>query len=156
MCQTYSCLVCRDVSVYGQCEPMPWNPSHTAIAAARGLPEDGRSELHRAKVEIVPPGEDYARPLAEWMLTVDEASRPKWWGDRHKSAARAACAAWHAAYVVPALAEGAVIRSDGTREWYIDGVPGRAGDGPAVIWADGTRMWYVGGVFKLAVKGGAQ
>src|SRR3972149_4601691 len=104
MCQTYSCLVCRDVSVYGQCEPMPWNPSYIAI-----------SKLHRGKVEIVPPGEDYARPLAEWMLTVDEASRPKWWGDRHKSAARAACAAWHAAHVVPALAEGAGIRSAGTR-----------------------------------------
>jgi len=43
----------------------------------------------------------------------------------------------------------AVERANGTREWYQDGLCHRK-DGPAVERADGTRMWYSNGMFMRA------
>lgn len=39
----------------------------------------------------------------------------------------------------------AVIYSDGTQIWYLNGLIHRE-DGPAVSWPDGTQVWYVNGV----------
>ncbi len=49
----------------------------------------------------------------------------------------------------------AVVRSDGIKCWYTDGVPNRVGvdkNGkklPVVIFEDGTRLWYENGTFIL-------
>jgi hypothetical protein len=40
----------------------------------------------------------------------------------------------------------AVIKADGTMEWYKDNKRHRDNDLPAVIKADGTREWWVNGL----------
>lgn len=39
----------------------------------------------------------------------------------------------------------AVIYSNGTKRWYIDGLLHRI-DGPAVEWATGQKQWFIHGV----------
>lgn len=41
----------------------------------------------------------------------------------------------------------AVIRADGSKEWWVNGMLHRT-DGPAVIWADGYEEWWVKGRLK--------
>jgi hypothetical protein len=48
---------------------------------------------------------------------------------------------YHRDYDLPA-----VTWSDGTREWWLNGVPHRDNDLPAFLYADGTQYWYVNGV----------
>lgn len=38
-----------------------------------------------------------------------------------------------------------VVHEDGTQEWFIGRLPGRNGDKPATIYADGTREWCIDG-----------
>jgi hypothetical protein len=82
----------------GRVYPQVDDPSHTAIAALYNLPEDGKSELHRAKVEVVPDDPDalLSIPSREngWALVVDEQSKPQWWGERHERNAWNAAARW--------------------------------------------------------------
>jgi hypothetical protein len=42
----------------------------------------------------------------------------------------------------------AIERSDGSKEWYVDGKLHRL-DGPAVEWSDGSKEWYVDDVFIM-------
>jgi hypothetical protein len=47
----------------------------------------------------------------------------------------------------------AVVRADGTREWYLNGKRHRT-DGPAVVYANGYQEWWVDGEFiKYAQSG---
>ena len=36
----------------------------------------------------------------------------------------------------------AVVKSDGTQEWWWNGRRHRDGDAPAIVWADGSQYWY--------------
>lgn len=39
----------------------------------------------------------------------------------------------------------AIIRSNGSKEWWVDGVPHRDNNQPAVVCYDGTELWFVKG-----------
>ena len=132
MCRVYSCIVTRTGKVYGQDE----DPSHTEIARRHNLPEDGKSELLRAKVEIVPrSGRGYGHePTPEnWKLIVDEPSKPDWWGDRGERNAWAACRKWWKAHV---LSDGEHVVESGL--WIV------LGSSAPVITQSGGAIWARG------------
>ena len=43
--------------------------------------------------------------------------------------------------------QSAIIRADGTREWWKDGREHREGDQPAIIYPSGTREWWKDGKY---------
>ena len=129
MCRHYSCIVVRTGKVYGQTD----DPSHTEIARRHKLPEDGKSELFRAKVEVVPrDGYTYGdAPTPEtWEVIVDEPTRPDWYGDRHDRAAMASAQNWWRSRVI--APDAVVTVTDGL--WFVlEGSPQITQSG-GVVW----------------------
>ena len=99
MCNPFSCIATRGGQIFSQVD----DPSHTEIARLNNLPEDGKSELYRAKIEVVPrDGHTFAEPpdKATWIVVVDEPSCPDWYSDRTERAAMAAALTWWKSRVI--------------------------------------------------------
>ena len=100
MCQIFSCIATRDGRIYSQKD----NPSHTTIALENNLPENGKDEMYRAKIEVVPRrGYSYKdAPSPEtWEVIIDEEARPDWCNDRTDRNAMAAALKWWKSRVIP-------------------------------------------------------
>ena len=132
MCRVFSCIVTRTGKVYSQKD----DPSHTQIARENNLPEDGKAEFFRAKVEVIPrDGHTYAdEPSPEaWEIIVDEPSRPDWYNDRSDRAAMAAARKWWRSRII---APDAVVEvSDGL--WLVPA-------GAPTITQSGGEVWTCG------------
>jgi len=88
MCKFFSCVITRDGNVI-------WDPEvddHTKLIEMAGLKDDtaDKHDMKFARVEITPPFNqdnhtyDYFARLDDWLLTIDEEIKPKWWHTYHK------------------------------------------------------------------------
>jgi len=60
--------------------------SHTKIREDHKLP-DNDTRIVNVQIEIVPPDNDYTKPLEQWLFVVDQDRLPLWWDSKTAEAA---------------------------------------------------------------------
>ena len=76
MCTPFSCVVKSDLSVLVG-KSIAYH-SHSEIIRDAGLPVE-ISVNQYAKVELLPPNDQYASDVEGWKLNLDEERTPEWW-----------------------------------------------------------------------------
>jgi hypothetical protein len=79
MCKPVSGLINADHTIH-LLDPSVWEHSHSKLASKVGIP-DGLIGDKWARWELSPKEDDFRKPVAEWVLHLDEDRAPKWWGD---------------------------------------------------------------------------